>query len=124
MWLYDYFLLTIIGGLTGLLAGVVGGGADVLIVPFLLFFHVFRDIKLAIGTSLAMLLPPVGIWAVYKYYKKGYVNIPYALYLAVVFTGFSVLSAQKGLMLDKNLLRKGYSIFLGIVGIITWFSKE
>ena len=37
----DYIILTIIGGLTGMAAGVVGGGSDVLIVPMLLFFHVF-----------------------------------------------------------------------------------
>jgi len=68
-----------------------------------------------------MLLPPVGIWAVYEYYKKGDVNIPYAIYLAVIFTVFSVISTKKGLSLNKDLLRKGYAIFLVVVGVITWF---
>ena len=41
----DYLILTFIGGFTGILAGFVGGGSDVLIVPMLLFFHVFSNIK-------------------------------------------------------------------------------
>jgi uncharacterized protein len=117
----DYIILTIIGGVTGIAAGFVGGGADVLIVPMLLFFHVFADIKKAIGTSLAMLMPPVGLFAVYDYYKIGDVNIWYAIYLAVCFTVFSTISAKYGVNFDKNKLKKIYSFFLVIVGIITYF---
>ena len=119
--LYEYSMLTLIGGVTGLLAGVFGGGADVLIVPLLLFFKVFKDIKMAVGTSLAMLLPPVGILAVYSYYKKGSVNIPYAIYLAIVFTLFSMFSANWGLGLTDTVIQKGYAIFLGIVAVGIWF---
>ena len=117
----DYIILTIIGGITGLAAGFVGGGSDVLIVPLLLFFHVFGDIKKAIGTSLAMLLPPVGLFAVYDYYKKGDVDIKYAIYLALCFTAFSTISAKYGVEFPKDKLKKIYSVFLVIVGIITYF---
>ena len=117
----DYIILTIIGGLTGMAAGIVGGGSDVLIVPLLLFFHVYADIRKAIGTSLAMLLPPVGLFAVYDYYKKGDVNIWYAVYLALCFTVFSSFSSKIGVSLSKKTLKKIYSIFLVIIGIITYF---
>tara|TARA_Y100000817_G_C16633326_1_gene445007 strand:+ start:135 stop:500 length:366 start_codon:yes stop_codon:yes gene_type:complete len=117
----DYLILTFIGGFTGILAGFVGGGSDVLIVPMLLFFHVFSNIKTAIGTSLAMLLPPVGLFAVYDYYKEGNMNIKYATYLAICFTIFSTLSAKMGINFPKKNLKKIYSIFLIIIGIITLF---
>ena len=61
-----YGKLTLIGLASGLLAGLVGGGADAIIVPALMALNVTNNYKLAIGTSLATLLPPVGIFAVYN----------------------------------------------------------
>ena len=67
----QYVKLTIIGLVSGLLAGVVGGGSDAIIVPALVGMGVLGSYKTAVGTSLATLLPPVGIFAVWNYYKKG-----------------------------------------------------
>ena len=67
----QYVKLTIIGLVSGLLAGVVGGGSDAVIVPALVGMGVLGSYKTAVGTSLATLLPPVGIFAVWNYYKKG-----------------------------------------------------
>ena len=58
--------LTLIGTIVGVVGGILGGGADVLIVPLLLVFGISSNIKTAIGTSLAALLPPIGIFAVYQ----------------------------------------------------------
>ena len=64
------YKLLFIGGLTGVVASFVGGGAEILIVPLLIFFGIFKDYKTAVGTSLASLLLPIGIVAVYFYSKK------------------------------------------------------
>tara|TARA_Y100000022_G_C12942353_1_gene236603 strand:+ start:69 stop:440 length:372 start_codon:yes stop_codon:yes gene_type:complete len=118
-----FLLLTIIGILSGGLAALVGGGADVLIVPMLLLFRIFSNIKRAVGTSLLMLMPPVTIFAAYTYYKAGDVNIWYALYLGIIYAISSLVVSKIGVNAPKKILKKGYSIFIIIVGIILWFSK-
>tara|TARA_B100001142_G_scaffold215848_1_gene214017 strand:- start:258 stop:647 length:390 start_codon:yes stop_codon:yes gene_type:complete len=66
----NIFKLMFIGILTGIVASFVGGGAEILIVPLLIYLKVFEDYKTAIGTSLASLLLPIGIVAVYFYARQ------------------------------------------------------
>ena len=61
--------LIFIGVLTGIVASFVGGGAEILIVPLLIYFGIFKDYKTVAGTSLASLLLPIGI-TVYFYSKE------------------------------------------------------
>ena len=77
--------LTIIGVLTGLVTGVIGAGPEVLIVPLLAIFNLLDSTKKRIGTSLFMLLPPIGLFAALKFYNKGYVDVKAALYMAFIF---------------------------------------
>jgi len=119
-----YGKLTLIGLVSGLLAGVVGGGADAIIVPALVALQVTNSYKMAIGTSLATLLPPVGIFAVYNYYKKGDVNIWYAFYLALMFTIGSYLMSFVGMKINKNASRKLYAFFLIVLGVIILLDKS
>ena len=116
-------LLTIVGILSGSLGALVGGGADVLIVPMMLMFSIFSNIKKAVGTSLLMLMPPVTIFAAYTYYKAGDVNVWYAVYLAVLYAISSLVVARIGVNAPKELLKKGYSVFLVVIGIMMWFMK-
>ena len=120
----EYTKLTLIGLASGLLAGVVGGGSDALIVPLLVGSGLMTSFKMAVGTSLATLLPPVGVFAVWNYYKKGDVNIWYALYLGVMFTVGSYLMSKIGIKIDKSVTRKIYAIFLIGLGIFILFDKS
>lgn len=120
----EYTKLTLIGLASGLLAGVVGGGSDALIVPLLVGSGLMSSFKMAVGTSLATLLPPVGVFAVWNYYKKGDVNIWYALYLGVMFTVGSYLMSKIGIKIDKSVTRKIYAIFLIGLGIFILFDKS
>ena len=70
--------LILIGLSAGLLSGLFGIGGGVLIVPALMYGLGFSQ-KMATGTSLAILLPPVGIAAVLEYYRHGAVDIKAAL---------------------------------------------
>jgi uncharacterized membrane protein YfcA len=67
---HNFLKLMMIGGLTGIIASFVGGGAEILIVPLLVYLNVIDDYKTAIGTSLASLLLPIGIVAVYFFAKE------------------------------------------------------
>jgi len=120
----DYLKLTLIGLFSGGLGGLVGGGSDAVIVPFLVAFGVFSSYKTAVGTSLATLLPPVGLFAVYNYWKKGYVNVPYSLYLAIMFTIGSYIMSKYGIKINKKIVRKIYGIFLLILASLIFLDKD
>ena len=70
-----------------------------------------------------MLMPPVTIFAAYTYYKAGDVNVWYALYLAILYAISSLVVARIGVNAPKELLKKGYSVFLVVIGVMMWFMK-
>src|SRR5579862_7777892 len=77
----------VIGLVAGIASGIFGIGGGVLIVPALAFFSGFSQ-EQSVGTSLAVLLPPVGLAAVLEYYRNGNVNLKAAIFIALgVFVG-------------------------------------
>lgn len=116
--------LTIVGVLSGLAAGLFGAGAEILIVPLLTMLQLLPDLKNRIGTSLFMLLPPIGLFAAMKFYKKGHVDVKAALYLGLIFTVFASVSSQFTLGVDADLLRKLFGIFTTLSGMYIFFNKE
>ena len=93
--------LTLTGIIAGIFAGLIGSGAEILIVPLLTFFGVLSNIKLRIGTSLIMLLPPIGLLAAYNYYNNNHVDIFAGLYMALIFIIFSWISSKFDAPVDK-----------------------
>lgn len=71
-----------IGAVAGGLSGLFGIGGGVIIVPALIYFAGF-DQHRATGTSLAILLPPVGVGAALEYYRQGRVDLKSAVVIAV-----------------------------------------
>ena len=119
----NYYLgLTIIGMISGLSAGIVGGGAEILIVPLLTIFGLLGSIKARIGTSLFMLLPPIGLFAAMKFYKAKQVDIFAALYMGFIFTIFSLLSSKYTLKLNMSALKKIFGVFTILSGIYIYLS--
>lgn len=100
----------------GLLSGLFGIGGGVLIVPALVYFMGFSQ-KLATGTSLAILLPPVGIAAVWEYYRNDNVNFKAALTIAVMVVLGSWLGARGANQLDAQVMKVLYGFFLMFLGI-------
>lgn len=76
--------LLIIGLVAGVASGFVGIGGGLIIVPALVAFAGLGQ-HAAQGTSLAMMLPPVGILAVMQYHREGEVHWVYAAVLCVTF---------------------------------------
>ena len=118
----NYILgLTIVGIMSGIAGGIFGAGAEILIVPLLTILNIYGNIKTNIGTSLMMLLPPIGIFATYKLYKAGNVDVYGGLYVALIFTIFSWLSSSYTLKVDHIILRKFFGIFTILSGLIIYF---
>ena len=119
----NYIALTIISVLTGLATGVIGAGPEVLIIPLLGIFNILQSTKHRIGTSLFMLLPPIGLFAAIKYYKKGFVDVYAALYMSLLFAISAGISSHYGINFDHNILRKLFALFTICIGVYYFFKE-
>jgi uncharacterized membrane protein YfcA len=115
-------ILLAIGVLTGAVAGMLGIGGAIILIPALVFIMGFSQ-QTAQGTSLAMMLPPIGLFAAYNYYKAGNVNIKFALILAVAFMVGSYFGSKIAVNLPQSLLKKIFGILLLLVSAKMLLSK-
>jgi uncharacterized protein len=110
-----------IGAVTGAVSGMLGIGGGVFVIPAMVYLFGF-DQKMATGTSLGMLLPPIGILAFWQYYKADLVNVPAVLLLVVGFLAGSYLSAGYAINVPEILLKRafgGLMIVMGVIYILT-----
>jgi uncharacterized membrane protein YfcA len=115
-------IFIIIGIITGVTFGFIGDGATAAVVPLLVFLKAVPSIKHAIGTSMGMLLPPVGITGAYLYYKDGYVNTKGALTMAIMFMISAYFSTKYAKKTDEKKIKNGLALFLVLLGIATYFT--
>jgi uncharacterized membrane protein YfcA len=109
-------LLSLIGLLAGMLAGMIGVGGGIIIVPALVFFLGFTQ-KEAQGTSLGLLLLPIGILAVINYYNKGLIDVRVVLVMAAAFIIGGFLGSKIALAISEDALKKIFAIVLFYTGL-------
>ena len=115
-------ILIAIGIISGIMAGMLGIGGAIIMVPALVFVMGLNQ-HTAQGTSLAVMLPPIGIIAAFNYYKAGQVNIKFALILAAAFLIGSYFGSKFALNLPQPVLKKIFGILLILVAAKMLFSK-
>ena len=121
---WTYIKLTFIGLISGTLAGLIGGGAFAIIIPGLIALNIITNYKLAVGTSLAAILLPVGAFATYTYYINGYVNVLYSIYLAITIAIGAYIASTVGIYINNKIIKKVYAVFLIALGLIMIFDKN
>jgi uncharacterized membrane protein YfcA len=104
-------ILLVIGLAAGMMSSMVGIGGGVVIVPSLVIIFAMSQ-KMAQGTSLAMLLPPIGVLAVINYYKAGYIDFKVAGVLCIAFIVGSYLGSKIALNLQESTLKRIFGVFL------------
>ena len=108
--------IVFLGLLTGIFSGIVGIGGGLILVPALtLIFGLSQHASQ--GTTLAMMVPPVGILAAWTYYQHGHVNIKVALLLILGFVFGGLIGAKIAVQLPVLLLRKLFAALLIVSGI-------
>jgi uncharacterized membrane protein YfcA len=116
-------ILVIIGLIAGLLSGIVGIGGGIIIVPALVYFVGFSQ-RQAQGTSLAILLLPIGLLAVMQFYKAGYVNPKVTAVIALAFVVGSYFGSRIALSVPQESLKKVFAVLLLVIAVkLLFFDK-
>ena len=113
---YTIILLLVVGLAAGMLAGLVGVGGGIIIIPALVYLLGFNQ-QQAQGTSLGILLLPVGILAVINYYKSGYVDIKVVLIISAAFILGGWAGSKLALSVSQEALKKIFGSLLLIIAI-------
>jgi len=109
-------MLVVLGLVAGVASGLVGIGGGVIIAPALVLLFGFSQ-KLAQGTTLALLIPPIGILAAYTYYKQGLVDLNAAGFIVIGFLLGSLIGASYITQLSNATVTRVFAVFLILLAI-------
>lgn len=115
-------LFILLGLFAGTISGVVGIGGGVIIVPALLFLFGFTQ-QQAQGTTLALLIPPIGFLAAYTYFKNGLVDIKAAVFICAGFFIGGFIGSKIAVNLSNEILHKIFGGIIIIIGIYMLLKK-
>lgn len=113
----NYLLLFLFGSGVGLLSGLLGIGGGIALVPGLMLLFGFSQPE-AQGTSLAVMIPPIGIFAALVYYQYGYVRIPIVGWVALGFILGAFVGARFVPYIPVATLRVGFGVLLLYTGFM------
>ncbi len=111
-----------LGLFAGFLSGLVGLGGGFVIVPALVFLFGFSQHR-AQGTTLALLVPPIGILAAWTYYQRGFVDLKAAGLICLTFLLGGLMGAKVATNLASATLEKVFGIVLLLISLKMIFSK-
>ncbi len=120
-----YFIigLLVLGLAAGYLSGLLGIGGGIIILPALVFIFGFSQ-HMAQGTTLGILIPPIGLLAAIQYYQKGFVDVKAVIIICLGFIAGTLLGSNTAMQLPAETLRKIFAFLLIIVGIRMLFFKR
>jgi uncharacterized membrane protein YfcA len=117
-------ILVCIGVFAGIVSGMIGIGGGLIIVPSLVYFLTLNQFG-AQGTSIAAMLPPIGILAAYNYHRADAINWKYALIISATFIIGGYLGSKLTIsFISESALKKifGVLMLMGAIKMI-FFSK-
>lgn len=112
----NIFLYIFLGLIAGTLSGLIGIGGGIIIIPALVFIFGLSQ-HAAQGTTLALMVPPVGILAAWTYYKHGHVDLQIAAYICIGFFIGGLIGAKIATNLPSTILEKVFGVCLLLISI-------
>ena len=92
------FLTVVVGTVAGIIGGALGVNGSFIMLPAIILLNVVPDYKMAVGTILLSILPPLSLLAVVDYYKRKKIDIPVAIILCISY----FLAAKYGAGINKE----------------------
>jgi uncharacterized membrane protein YfcA len=114
--LNEILILLAIGVLAGMISGFIGVGGGIVIVPALVYFMGLTQHQ-AQGTSLLLMLPPIGILAVMNYHKAGNINWWYGGIIALAFIIGGYFGSKISLKLHPGIVKLVFGIIMIYISI-------
>lgn len=112
----------LLGLIAGILSGLIGIGGGIIILPALVLLFGLSQHQ-AQGTTLALLVPPIGILAAWTYYKQGLVDLKIASFVALGFFFGGLLGAKIATGLPNVVLEKVFGVALLLIALKMIFFK-
>lgn len=111
-----------LGLVAGICSGFLGIGGAVIMIPALMFMFGMSQ-HMAQGTTLALMVPPIGLLAAWTYFKDGYIDFKVAAFVALGFIIGGLLGAKFAVNVDATILKKAFGIFLLMISLKMVFFK-
>jgi uncharacterized protein len=111
-----------VGLIGGTLSGLTGLGGGFIMVPLLVYLFGMSQHS-AQGTSLAVLLPPLGLLAFLQYYRNGHVDVGVAVLVALGFFFGGYIGGSVAQLIPGALLRKGFAVVMALIACDMFFRK-
>jgi uncharacterized membrane protein YfcA len=115
----DIALILVLGLVVGILVGLLGIGGGVVLVPAMVYLLRY-DQHLAQGTSLFILLPPIGLGALREYWKNGQVDLRAGIYCAIGFLLGGYGGGKIAVPMASDALKAIFGIFLMLSAVLLW----
>lgn len=109
-------LYIVLGLVAGALSGLLGIGGGIIIVPTLILLFGLTQ-QQAQGTTLALMIPPIGILAAWVYYQQGYVDLKIAAFVCLGFLIGGFFGAKLATGLSTAVLQKVFGVALLLTAI-------
>jgi len=118
----NILLYLLLGLVTGILSGLIGIGGAIIIIPMLVLLFGLSQ-HAAQGTTLALMVPPIGLLAAWTYYQKGFVDLKIAAFICIGFFIGGLLGAKFAIGIPDQILRKIFGIALLAASLRMLFFK-
>jgi len=118
----DIILYVLLGLLAGIISGLIGIGGGIIIIPALIYLFGLTQHQ-AQGTTLALLVPPIGILAAWIYYKHGYVNLTIAAFVCLGFFIGGLFGAKLATGLSTEILQRVFGVALLLIALYMIFRR-
>lgn len=113
------FIVLLLGLGVGVLVGLLGIGGGVVLVPAMVYL-LHMDQHMAQGTSLFILLPPIGLGALHEYWKQGQVDLRSGILCALGILLGAYGGSLIALPMQARHLKGAFGCFLMLAGFLLW----
>jgi len=119
------FLTVVVGAVAGLIGGALGVSTSFIMIPAIILLNIVPDYKMAVGTILLSILPPLSLLAVVDYYKRKKIDIPVAIVLCISY----FITAKYGANINKEYSSRVLKYWTAVIlficaGYFLWSAHE